>query len=102
MAAIEESMTCPWCLRPALKDRGCNFVVCGRTCTGFLVGGGCGRAWCFRCGKKLCGRMYDDSGALVDSNEDHNVGGGHNPSEDDPCDGPDYCPGGHNSHKRAV
>ena len=81
-----------------MKDESCNFVVCGRATEGFLLGMGCGRPWCFQCGQKLCGRMYNpDTGAMEDPNEDHNHDG-----EDSICDGPGYCPGGHNSHKEVA
>lgn len=93
---MTESHCCPWCGRHALKDLGCNYVVCGRTNV-FNTGLGCGRPWCFSCGKKLCGRVYAENGTLVNSNEDHNTK--HQPTTDDPCEGPEYCPGGHNSHK---
>lgn len=104
---------CPWCLRPALKDDACQFVVCGRGAAGFVVGSGCGRAWCFRCdtgatpdgcfrmGGKLCGQMYDaETGAMLDPNESHD----HPPGSDafNRCNGPGHCPGGHDSHKRRT
>ena len=91
--------SCPHCHRLAIKDDACNFVVCGRTARGFaFVNGealGCGRPWCFQCGKKLCGRMYNpDTGETEDLNEDHN----HPPGT--VCDGRGYCPGGHDAHKQ--
>ena len=89
---------CPWCDRWCLKDDQCNYVVCGRNSQNqFVPQAGCGHAWCYQCGKKLCGRMYAEDGTLLDPNEDHNIR--HRPTPDDPCSGPDYCPGGHNSHK---
>jgi hypothetical protein len=41
--------------------------------------------------------MFTEEGILLNPNEDHNWG--HQPTLEDPCSGPDYCPGGHNSHK---
>jgi hypothetical protein len=94
----EFAKQCPWCQRWCLKDNQCNYVVCGRNhLNQFVPKAGCGRAWCYQCGKKLCGRMYSEEGTLLNPNEDHNWG--HSPTPDDPCTGPDYCPGGHNSHK---
>ncbi len=90
---------CPWCHRFAIKDDACMYVVCGRDHRGFNLGMGCGRAWCFKCGLKLCGRMYcDTTGAMLDANEDHN----HTPGTEAhaACNGEGYCLGGHNSHKR--
>ena len=95
---MDDAKQCPWCERWCLKDSNCNYVVCGRDSRSrFCVGQGCGRAWCYHCGKKLCGRVFDDAGQLLDSNEDHDHG--HQPTPDDPCCGPEYCEGGHNSHK---
>ena len=96
----EIAKQCPWCERWCLKDDQCNYVVCGRGADNkFVPYAGCGHAWCFQCGKKLCGRMFAEDGTLLDPNEDHNTG--HRPTPDDPCSGPEYCPGGHNSHKLA-
>ena len=90
---------CPWCERWCIKDDRCNYVVCGRVEVGvFMVGAGCGQAWCFQCGGKLCGRMFcETTGELLNADEDHN-------HLDDPegrraCSGVGFCPGGHNSHK---
>ena len=96
-----DAKQCPWCMRWHLKDSRCNYVVCGREMRGaFRVGMGCGRAFCFACGKKLCGRMYSEEGALLNANEDHDHG--HEPSAEDPCHGPEYCPGGHDAHKGGL
>ena len=95
----QDAKVCPWCARWCLKDSHCNYVVCGREMRdGFRAGMGCGHAFCFECGKKLCGRMYSEAGALLNPNEDHDHG--HTPTTADPCAGPEYCPGGHNAHKK--
>lgn len=90
---------CPWCKRWSLKDEQCNYVVCGRPEIGrFVLGAGCGRAWCFACEGKLCGRMFcGETGAMLDPNEDHN----HNndPEAKTTCSEEGFCSGGHNSHK---
>jgi hypothetical protein len=90
---------CPWCNQPALKDNLCNHVVCGRDAKGFHVHAGCGRQWCFYCGLKLCGRVYDEVGNRIDGVSEHHRDGQHRPTETDPCSGDEYCGGGHNSHK---
>jgi hypothetical protein len=65
-AALAEAKQCPWCGRWALKDASCNYVFgCGLTAEGFVVGAGCGKSWCWRCGKKFCGVYCDPrTGAL--------------------------------------
>ncbi len=84
-------MSCPWCGNIFEKDESCNWVCCGLTVDGFIVGYGCGMQWCFLCGKKLCTKFYDEKlGTKIESASDNH----HDccpPSED-------FCPGGHNSH----
>mgnify|MGYP002828003512 FL=1 len=94
-----DAKACPWCGRYALKDDACNYVVCGRGERGFQLHCGCARAWCFQCGKKLCGPpMYDlNSGVQLHANEDHDHPEGSQEAKE--CSGVEYCPGGHNSHK---
>jgi len=95
------ALPCPWCGRHALKDDACNYVVCGRDARGFVIAHGCARAWCFRCGKKLCGPpTYDvETGAQLHFNEDHDHPAGSEQERE--CSREEYCPGGHNSHKSA-
>ena len=88
-------MTCPWCLRLAEKDDACNWVTCGLTDTGFQVHHGCGMQWCFACGGKLCGQLYDSDTGIQRTG----VATSHSA---DCCPFPGYCPGGHNSHKSVV
>ncbi|MBD52955.1 MAG: hypothetical protein CL450_06645 [Acidimicrobiaceae bacterium] len=96
---MSDAKQCPWCERWSLKDDQCNYVVCGRPEVGvFILGMGCGRAWCYECGGKLCGRMFcEETGELLDPNEDHNHIG--NPDAQRACSAPGFCMGGHNSHK---
>jgi len=55
-----EAKQCPWCQRWALKDNACNYIfACGLDSKGFHKGAGCGRSWCWGCGKKFCGQYYD-------------------------------------------
>ena len=94
-----DAKQCPWCARWALKDAACNYIfACGlETGTGkFVIGAGCGRSWCWECGKKFCKIYIDPITGLKcgDRKENH----------DGCCKGEagfvedDYCPGGHNSH----
>lgn len=58
---LDDAKMCPWCERWCLKDVACNYIfACGLdTGRGFVVGQGCGRSWCWGCGKKFCGQYYD-------------------------------------------
>ena len=99
----EKVAQCPWCERYALKSpRSCNYVICGRQADGrFVVGAGCGRCWCFLCEKKLCRQMYDaQTGRQLSTDECHDHAPGS--AEFLACSGEDFCPGGHDSHKKAV
>lgn len=89
---------CPWCFRWALKDQACNHVICGvDTKRAFVVGHGCGRQFCFLCGKKLCARIHNpDTGKREPGRTSHTaICCAH--TEPD-FDRSQYCPGGHNSH----
>lgn len=88
---------CPHCERWCLKDDACNYIfACGLETKGFVKGGGCGKSWCWQCGKKFCGQYYDPitGQQLPDAKESH-----------DKCCEKEmgfsrdtYCCGGHNSH----
>lgn len=90
-------MQCPWCLRWALKTA-CNFIfACGLDSEGkFHIGSGCGKSWCFYCGKKFCGQYYNEitGEKLVACKDFHN----------ECCKNEkgflqeEYCEGGHDSH----
>jgi hypothetical protein len=93
-----DAKQCPWCQRWALKDAACNYIfACGlETTGGFKVGQGCGKSWCWECGKKFCGQYYDPAtGSKLPSARD---------THDSCCSKEagfvqgEYCPGGHNSH----
>ena len=93
-----DAVQCPWCQRWCLKDNACNYIfACGLTTNGqFAVGTGCGRPWCFKCGKKFCTIHIDPlTGKKISDRTSHDSG----------CckiepdyKQEDYCPGGHNSH----
>ena len=61
MSVKEDAKQCPWCERWCLKDGGCNYIfACGLDSQkGFIIGGGCGKTWCWGCGLKYCGIYYD-------------------------------------------
>lgn len=89
---------CPWCERWCLKDDACNYIfACGLESRGtFVKDAGCGRSWCWECGKKFCSPYYDPkSGQRLQSAKDNH---------DACCEKEDgfskdtYCSGGHNSH----
>jgi len=90
---------CPWCARWCLKDDACNYIfACGlQAVGGFMLDGGCGRSWCWQCGKKFCGIYIDPSSGtkMVDARESHDARCCTNESG---FQRDDYCPGGHNSH----
>ena len=56
-----DAKMCPWCERWSLKDNACNYIfACGLdTKYGFMKGHGCGKSWCWGCGKKFCGQYYN-------------------------------------------
>jgi hypothetical protein len=99
------AMQCPWCQRWALKDDACNWVCCGLESgsNAFVVGAGCGRQWCFSCGKRLCGVLYDSTSGQIHQGVSTSHGrrccsaeckqAGLDPYESS------YCQGGHNSHR---
>ena len=67
-----DAKACPWCGRWALKDDACNYIfACGLDSKlGFQVGQGCGRSWCFGCGKKFCGFYYAVTGEKLPGAKD--------------------------------
>jgi hypothetical protein len=97
--ATANGKQCPWCGRWCLKDDACSYVfACGLEDTGvFHVGLGCGRSWCWTCGKKYCSPYYDViTGVRCPDARDHH---------DAACClaepgfvAAEYCMGGHNPH----
>ena len=91
---------CPWCERWCLKDDACNYIfACGLPSGGqaFVLGAGCGRSWCWECGKKFCGIYINPTTGVKtkEAKENH----------DAVCcltesgfSRETYCGGGHNSH----
>jgi hypothetical protein len=95
---MDVAQRCPWCDRYALKDRACAYIfACGLDVSGFVQGAGCGRSWCWTCGKKFCGLYIDPAtGQRLPEAKDYH---------DAACCrsepgfvAAEYCPGGHSSH----
>jgi len=89
---------CPWCERWCLKDNACNYIfACGLSDKNkFIVGAGCGRSWCWQCGKKFCTPHYNpETGKKVSDRTSHD---GQCCTGESGFQKDDYCPGGHNSH----
>lgn len=97
---MADAKQCPWCDRWCLKDDACNYIfACGlQTGTNkFVVGTGCGRSWCWKCGKKFCGIYIDPTAGVKASTAKEN----HDAlccTKEQGFTTADYCPGGHNSH----
>jgi hypothetical protein len=92
-----QAMQCPWCKRWCLKDSNCSYIFsCGLDEKNkFIIGAGCGKSWCWTCGKKYCGCMYNpETGIMNSSTHQHGIC----------CEqSTDFCPmqyclGGHSSH----
>ena len=52
--------SCPHCSRKYLKDINTTYVICGYNNSGYDLKG-CGKDWCFKCGKLLCKTWHVDS-----------------------------------------
>lgn len=88
---------CPWCSRWALKDAACSYIfACGLDGKGFHKDAGCGRSWCWDCGKKYCSAYYDP----VTGNKCANAKDTHGQCcrDEEGFKEEDYCGGGHSSH----
>jgi hypothetical protein len=94
-----DAKMCPWCERWCLKDTACNYIfACGLETNGkFHVGGGCGKSWCWECGKKFCGQYIDPTNGkrMSDARDNHDGGCCKNSVG---FKQEEYCCGGHNSH----
>lgn len=97
-AGAGDAKQCPWCARWALKDAACAFIfACGLDVHGvFHVGSGCGRSWCWECGKKYCGwYMNPADGRKCEIARETHAGC---------CElmpgfvAAEFCTGGHSSH----
>jgi len=94
-----DAKQCPWCARWCLKDNACSYVfACGLDTNGkFHIGAGCGKTWCWDCGKKYCSPYYDPvTGQRLSDAKDR-----HTPlccPTEQGFKQEDYCAGGHSSH----
>jgi len=94
-----DAKQCPHCGRWCLKDNACAYIFSdGLDEHGkFLIGQGCGRSFCWRCGLKYCGH-YTDAATGRKMRTARDV-------HDAACcvADPDFCPrtfcaGGHSAH----
>ena len=95
---MDDAKECPWCKRWCLKDNACNYIfACGLdTERGFQIGQGCGKSWCFGCGKKFCGQYHDpNTGAKLPGAKDSH---GNCCSLEPGFLKEEYCQGGCSSH----
>jgi hypothetical protein len=97
---MADAKQCPWCSRWWLKDAACNYIfACGlQTDTNtFFVGAGCGRPWCWKCGKKFCG-IYIDPNTGIKNPIAKDAHDAQCCTKEPGFNTTDYCSGGHNSH----
>jgi hypothetical protein len=97
---MNDAKQCPWCERWCLKDAACNYIFACGLPTGsssFVVGTGCGRSWCWQCGKKFCGTYIDPNTGLKNASAREHHDASCCAREPGFAES-DYCPGGHNSH----
>lgn len=62
--------TCPHCCQINTKDKTSEYVICGYDIDGYNWEG-CGKDWCFSCGKKLC-KSWDSHNLFLEDNRKHN------------------------------
>ena len=94
-----DAKQCPWCKRWCLKDAACDYIfACGLdTRSGFVKDAGCGRSWCWVCGKKYCTLYIDPTTGNKTTNGREN----HDPfccRKEEGFSEQTYCEGGHNPH----
>jgi hypothetical protein len=63
----------------------------------FHIGKGCGKSWCWECGKRFCGQYMDAFSGIknVDAKENHDS---ECCKKENGFTQEEYCPGNHNSH----
>jgi hypothetical protein len=62
-----------------------------------MIGAGCGRSWCWSCGKKFCGQYINvTTGSKTATAKEHHTAECCRKEEGFTKE--TYCPGGHNSH----
>ena len=95
----KDAKQCPWCGQWSLKDSACDYVfACGLDFKNkFHIGAGCGRTWCWTCGKKYCSLYIN----LATGERMPNAKDRHDPfccKLEYGFRQEDYCEGGHSSH----
>lgn len=95
-----DAKQCPWCERWALKDAACNYIfACGLETGGsFTIGAGCGRSWCWECGKKFCSLYIDPTTGKKVPGAKETHGACCSSAQEEGFSREAYCCGGHNSH----
>ena len=94
-----DAKICPWCERWSLKDSACAYVfACGLDFKNNVhLGKGCGRTWCWTCGKKYCSIYINP----ITGQKELNAKDNHNANcckQEPDFKQEDYCEGGHSSH----
>ena len=92
-----DAKECPWCFRWCMKDNACNYIfACGLDEKNiFHASMGCGRSWCWECGKKFCSQYYLANGKKSsDAKESH----ANCCEKEENFSRETFCSGGHNSH----
>lgn len=97
---MNDAKQCPWCERWCLKDNACNYIfACGLPTGGspFIIGTGCGKSWCWECGKKFCSQyiVAETGHKSATAKENHDA---HCCRNEAGFTQDAYCGGGHNSH----
>ena len=92
-----EARQCPHCQRWALKDNACSYIfACGLDEKNvFHPQSGCGKSWCWTCGKKYCGQYYSSNGVKLTNAKDSH---GDCCKHEEGFTQSEYCEGGHSSH----
>jgi len=68
---IQIAKKCPHCGHECITSKNTNYVICGYGINGYDWNG-CGKDWCFQCGKKLC-KTWEHDQLFVISNRKHNI-----------------------------
>lgn len=92
---------CPHCGQWALKDDACSYIfACGLSTDGkFYSGIGCGRPWCWECGKRYCSQYIDVStGAVISPRTSHDDKCCREEAERLGIDYSEYCQGPNHAH----
>lgn len=93
-----DAKQCPHCKVWALKDNACSYIfACGLDEKNiFHKDSGCGKSWCWTCGKKYCGLYYE----TLTGKKSANARDTHDSccTKEEGFSKDEYCEGGHSSH----